>query len=210
MKSSFRIILLSLVAPVIVLGYLTAPLIDPASHWIAVIWILFLIFSNWYLSSLIIYKKKDQSIFGSLPAAGLVLAIASLASSFIILFASRTLSIQSTWHLIAQISIIFGTIFLIATLNLSRRIASNATFERHIAKDDVVKKLNLLLIGTNNKKYHEIISILKLDLPHDTKLQHDEEWILFSTQVQQANEVSPELIANWLNQAMRMRSNYEM
>ena len=210
MKSSFRIILLSLTAPVILIGYLTSPSIDPVSHWMAIAWIVFLIFVNWLLASIIIYEEKDKSVFGALPAAGLVLTTASIASALLIVLASRTFSIQETWHLVTQTSIIFGTIFLIATLNLTKHLASNAVSEHHLEKKDAIKKIELLLLETKNNKFAQIVSIIKFDFPHDTKLQHDKAWISFSTQVQETNEASPELFASWLDQVTRIRSKYEM
>jgi hypothetical protein len=210
MKSSFRIILLSLTAPVFLIGYLTSPSTDPESHWIAVGWIIFLILVNWRLSSLLIYEKGDKSIFGVLPAAGLVITTASIASSLLLLLASRTFSIQETWHLISQILIIFGTIFLIASLNLTKHLASNVVSEGHFEKNAAIKKINSLQLETKNESCDQIISIIKFDFPHDTKLQNDTEWISFSKQVQDTIEASPELLASWLHQVMRIRNKYEM
>ena len=156
-------------------------------YWIPYIWLSFLVLLNWLVASQILHSDESKNpLFGVLPVAGIVLTASSLISSVLMFYNASEQALFSTFHSVTQILIISITSIIILMFGLISKIAEVRTEKGSILKNDSIKIINLLMTESSldiTKNLKKIIDLIEYELPHDSKLQLDDNWKKFSNKL---------------------------
>ncbi|MDG1144595.1 MAG: hypothetical protein P8N92_07990 [Burkholderiales bacterium] len=201
MRNLLFSILVTTIAAVILIGYLLAPTDASLTHWVPYLWLSILFYLNWQVSVTIFAGKGNDSIFGILPSAGLVVFFASVISASAAFVASYADEILSRAHLVFQVLAVTLAVILFLTFNVSSRIASSHKDSVGVSRRQVLESLRVFTVRQDDElllKLREVINVVEYDLPHESKLHNQPSWAEVSSEILACGDINETMVANWL------------
>jgi hypothetical protein len=168
--------------------------IGELDFWLIVIWLLFLVFLNWFVSAYTFGKAGDankSTQFGILPSLNILVFVYSVASvSFLIFSWNITdFGILPNWHMITQVIAAAVTAFVGILMLIAAKGAEIGTPDGLKPKEDFVKKINILsssLPKGNSELESELKKLcdyIQYSMPHIARINNIENYNLLYSQL---------------------------
>lgn len=182
------VILIVLESTVVIVALIAQPdKIYESEFLVTIVWLTFLIFLNWFLSSYILFKIKsqmNQRILGALPSLNIVVFIYSLASACLVSATWLIINFQifEQAHLILQLILLAGMIILSMFILIASKAADIDVDVDTITTRELAKTLEMLIQEapqediefSNNLK--KLLEHVRYSMPHTSKLSDSQNY----------------------------------
>lgn len=178
-----------ILAGIISVSVILAPVTAGIAYWLSVTWVLILITLNWFTSVVVFGAQRSKreaqsgSIYGTLPAISLLIFFYSILSTTVLVFYNLEIT-GSKFHAVAQISLllIFASVVLLAMT--TPRLASSGMTST-VNQRDLLSIINRwrLMCADNADTVNEIdrlVNYIQFKMPHPARLDQSALTSLFA------------------------------
>ena len=188
-------LLLILEFAIIVVAVLARPeMVGELEFWLIVVWLLFLVFLNWSVSSYSFWKIRDSdksTQFGILPSLNILVFLYSVASVSFLTFSwnSTNFGVLPNGHMIAQVIAAALTAVVVVFMLMAAKGAAIEIPDGVRPKEELAEKVKVLISTLPADKLELESELVKLrdciqySMPHTVRIKNVENYSLLYSQL---------------------------